>query len=508
QQPSGILSGELLVPTNGVYLYLNFSTRWGVDSLAAMESMVHGTDGLPVRGARLPSCFVGGPGSDFEDITDKELECYPASYATYRTRWFLTSFRAKPDELIARVARELSDIGDEDTAEALWARAYGSLILRREREARDLILELLENYPASLAAFRAVSDYEYKCYEYGLDDGAAVICIQKQRAIAAHPTSLLAREEVRVVAREASFSLADTRRVCLPWIEEEPNQPEPKLVLARKYLAVDGDLAQAAAFASQALNGYLNGDSRLAGDTRGQMAQMMLPSAFMTAARIAQRRGDLALALAYSRAATAVALEADSSPWEFEAGLWEQLHNSDASMHAWRKALDAGSPQAEDALRQLGDAHSPEPVAVTGAANSNLAKAPGFSFKDLAEQPMSLEQYRGQVVVLNFWGLGCAPCKKEIPDLNALVDQFEGQAVAFLALSGDSPEDLRAYVEGHPFSYRIAGSAGQASAAYQVSGFPTHIVINRSGQISGTLVGGGPDQPKRLSVLIKRALEG
>jgi len=101
--------------------------------------------------------------------------------------------------------------------------------------------------------------------------------------LAAH----LARDNVRVLSHGEELSLEVTRAICEAWMISDPLQPEPALVLARKLLKVGEDLDEAARLASRAASGYLRGDARLAGDTSGVMTEMMLPSAFRTAAEIA-----------------------------------------------------------------------------------------------------------------------------------------------------------------------------------------------------------------------------
>jgi len=134
--------------------------------------------------------------------------------------------------------------------------------------------------------------------------------------------------------------------------------------------------------------------------------------------------------------------------------------------------------------------------------------APPFDIADLDGNPVRLEALQGSVVVLNFWGLGCAPCRKEVPQLNDLVREFEGRPVAFIALAGDKTEDIRDYLDEHEFLYRQVAQASRVIQDYGVRGLPTHVVIDPQGRITATLVGAGEEQDDAIRVLIERALEG
>lgn len=71
---------------------------------------------------------------------------------------------------------------------------------------------------------------------------------------------------------------------------------------------------------------------------------------------------------------------------------------------------------------------------------------PNFTLKDLSGKPVSLEDFRGKVVLVNIWATWCAPCVKEFPSLKNLVEKFKGEIVV-LAISHDrSVEDIESFV--------------------------------------------------------------
>jgi peroxiredoxin len=132
--------------------------------------------------------------------------------------------------------------------------------------------------------------------------------------------------------------------------------------------------------------------------------------------------------------------------------------------------------------------------------------APGFEVKALDGKTLRLADLKGKVVVLNFWYISCPPCQVEIPGLNKLVDEFSGQDVVFIGFALDKPEELRSFLKEFAFKYQIVAEASAIRSLFGVSAFPTHVIINKQGQIEFFLLGGSPNQDEELRPLIKNLL--
>jgi len=116
-----------------------------------------------------------------------------------------------------------------------------------------------------------------------------------------------------------------------------------------------------------------------------------------------------------------------------------------------------------------------------------------IEFRDGAEKSVRLSDFKGRVVLLNFWATWCAPCRREMPDLAALQKKFGGDDFLVLALSQDRKglgavtdfykeigvTDLALYID----------QKARTSRKLRVPGLPTTILLNRSGQEIGRLVG-------------------
>ena len=102
------------------------------------------------------------------------------------------------------------------------------------------------------------------------------------------------------------------------------------------------------------------------------------------------------------------------------------------------------------------------------------------------EQPLS--QWRGQVVVLNFWASWCAPCREEIPDFVALHAQYRAKGVEFVGIAIDNQTNVAQFLQHLPVNYPILiGEGGADSLARQLGNpsgaLPYTIVLDRGGHI-------------------------
>lgn len=109
-----------------------------------------------------------------------------------------------------------------------------------------------------------------------------------------------------------------------------------------------------------------------------------------------------------------------------------------------------------------------------------------FQANDLAGKAVDIAALRGKVVVLNFWFVGCAPCRQEIPELNKLVDRFSSSGnVEFISIALDKKPEILKMLKKLPFSYRhIPDGKAIASEQYGVRMYPTHVIINKDGNIA------------------------
>src|SRR5215467_13585421 len=121
----------------------------------------------------------------------------------------------------------------------------------------------------------------------------------------------------------------------------------------------------------------------------------------------------------------------------------------------------------------------------------NPDEAPGFALKDLAGKPVSLEEAKGKVVLLNFWATWCGPCRAEIPDLVDLQKRYADKLeIIALATQEDDSDQVRRFVEHSGINYRVAMASDDVVREYGgVAALPTSFVIDAGGRVVQKHVG-------------------
>jgi peroxiredoxin len=127
--------------------------------------------------------------------------------------------------------------------------------------------------------------------------------------------------------------------------------------------------------------------------------------------------------------------------------------------------------------------------------------APDFELKDLQGNRWSLQELRGKVVVLNFWFTTCAPCIQEMPELNKLVQSYNGKEVVFLALAFNDTKQLNTFLQKQAFNYTILPDSREVNNKYQVSSYPTSMVIDKEGNVK-KIMGSSPKIREDLETVI------
>lgn len=106
-----------------------------------------------------------------------------------------------------------------------------------------------------------------------------------------------------------------------------------------------------------------------------------------------------------------------------------------------------------------------------------------FTSKDMEGHEFTEDQ-KGKVIVMNFWFMACAPCIKEFPELNKLVNKYKHEKIVFLGFTTDKKEKLVPFLKKHPFSYHVMPETMEISNNYQVLACPTHVIIDKTKKIT------------------------
>jgi peroxiredoxin len=107
-----------------------------------------------------------------------------------------------------------------------------------------------------------------------------------------------------------------------------------------------------------------------------------------------------------------------------------------------------------------------------------------FTLTDLTGKSWTLRELRGKVVLVNFWATWCPPCRKEMPDLEALYQRFGPRGLVILAISDEDAAKVKPFVSEHQFSYPILLDPGRkVNETFQVEGIPKSFLYDREGKL-------------------------
>jgi peroxiredoxin len=127
-----------------------------------------------------------------------------------------------------------------------------------------------------------------------------------------------------------------------------------------------------------------------------------------------------------------------------------------------------------------------------GLAKLPEKAAPDFTLPNVDEQQVSLRQYRGKVVFLNFWATWCIPCREEMPGLEQLHQTFQQQDLVILAINlKEGAEQVKTFFQKRTLSFpALLDQNGAVFRDYSVAGMPTTYLIGRNGNLLARGVGG------------------
>ena len=132
--------------------------------------------------------------------------------------------------------------------------------------------------------------------------------------------------------------------------------------------------------------------------------------------------------------------------------------------------------------------------------------APDFTLRDLKGNQVSLSDFRGQPVVLNFWATWCMPCRVEIPYLEALYTKYKDQGLVVIGMNTETDYMKVKHFAEPRMSYTVLLDGQTQAQAYDVSGIPCTYYIDREGLIRYRNVGFGPGDEVVIEEKIQKLL--
>lgn len=142
----------------------------------------------------------------------------------------------------------------------------------------------------------------------------------------------------------------------------------------------------------------------------------------------------------------------------------------------------------------------------SGSTSSGYARAPLFSLEGLDGRLVHLEDFRGKVVLINFWATWCPPCRHELPDIVRLREELKGKGFEVIGIILESRDarvenTVRQMQQSYGIHYPLVWGTNQVVMDYgNISAIPTTFVINKKGEIVQSFVGARDYQTFRKEV--------
>src|SRR5579883_1999438 len=107
-----------------------------------------------------------------------------------------------------------------------------------------------------------------------------------------------------------------------------------------------------------------------------------------------------------------------------------------------------------------------------------------FTLSDIHGKSWKLSDLRGKVVLVNFWATWCPPCRKEMPDLQALFDKYKGKGLIVLAISDEEEAKVKPFIQAQGITFPVMLDPGdKVHQLFQVEGIPKSFVYDRDGKL-------------------------
>ena len=134
-------------------------------------------------------------------------------------------------------------------------------------------------------------------------------------------------------------------------------------------------------------------------------------------------------------------------------------------------------------------------------------EAPEFTLQDMDENPVSLADFKGKVVLLNFWATWCPPCRREMPSMERVYQKLKDEGFVVVAVNQwEDPDHVFAYtgqLSVNPTFPLVFDLDSKIAEAYRVKGLPTTYLIDPQGRIRYQAIGGREFDHPEVEALIR-----
>ena len=169
-------------------------------------------------------------------------------------------------------------------------------------------------------------------------------------------------------------------------------------------------------------------------------------------------------------------------------------------MDALSGSLAGFDPQATPTVQVTQQPEATDTPEATDAPEESQAPIPAldFTLTDQFGNTHTLDQYKGKTILLNFWATWCGPCRSEMPDLQAVYEDYGNNEKDLVVLGVAAPnlgqegsaEDITAFLEENGYTYpTLMNEDASLFYSYGISSFPTTFMIDKNGNVYGYIMG-------------------
>ena len=170
----------------------------------------------------------------------------------------------------------------------------------------------------------------------------------------------------------------------------------------------------------------------------------------------------------------------------------ENVKYSTTLVFALLLSVSCSKQESQTEINVQASTKTTELTAKVGISDASFPAAPDFVLSDLSGKPVQLSEFKGKMVILNFWATWCGPCREEIPDFVDLYKKHMDKGLIIIGISLDQAGEkmVKTFVSRYKMNYPVLLTDNQVDNIYGgVYVIPTTFIINRNGRVVNKIIG-------------------